>query len=73
MEIPFDKSLEFEYGVAARLTPLVRRVVARNPGPFTFHGTGTYIVGEGEVAVIDPGRRTRRMSRRSWRRSTAKR
>lgn len=55
MEIPFDKSLEFEYGVAARLTPLVRRVVARNPGPFTFRGTGTYIVGNGAVAVIDPG------------------
>ncbi|MFT4936214.1 MAG: glyoxylase-like metal-dependent hydrolase (beta-lactamase superfamily II) [Pseudoalteromonas distincta] len=34
---------------------MIRRVVARNPGPFTFMGTGTYIVGRGEVAVIDPG------------------
>jgi len=30
-------------------------VIAENPGPFTFYGTGTYIVGRGQVAVIDPG------------------
>jgi glyoxylase-like metal-dependent hydrolase (beta-lactamase superfamily II) len=30
-------------------------VVANNPGPFTYLGTGTYIIGKGEVAVIDPG------------------
>lgn len=35
--------------------PLVRRVLAANPSAFTFHGTQTYIVGHGEVAVIDPG------------------
>jgi glyoxylase-like metal-dependent hydrolase (beta-lactamase superfamily II) len=34
---------------------MVRRIVARNPSPFTFRGTGTYVVGHGEVAVIDPG------------------
>ena len=55
MDAPFDRSLDFEYGAAARASPLVRRVIARNPGPFTFHGTGTYIVGHGTVAVIDPG------------------
>lgn len=38
-----------------RLTPLVRRVLAPNPGPFTFSGTQTYVVGKGIVAVIDPG------------------
>ena len=38
-----------------RLSTRVRRVIAHNPGPYTFHGTGTYIVGNGEVAVIDPG------------------
>jgi glyoxylase-like metal-dependent hydrolase (beta-lactamase superfamily II) len=43
------------YGVAERLSPLVRRVLARNPSAFTFTGTGTYIVGNGTVAVIDPG------------------
>ena len=53
--IPFRKEMTFEYGVAAQITPLVRRVIARNPGPFTFHGTNSYIVGQGTVAVIDPG------------------
>lgn len=37
------------------LHPLVRRVLAANPSAFTYHGTQTYIVGHGEVAVIDPG------------------
>ncbi|HKO08496.1 MAG TPA: MBL fold metallo-hydrolase [Alphaproteobacteria bacterium] len=37
------------------VSPLVRRVVARNPSPFTFKGTATFIVGHGRVAVIDPG------------------
>ena len=55
VEIPFQKHLEFEYGKVDQLSPLVRRVIAGNPGPFTFHGTGTYIVGRGKVAVIDPG------------------
>lgn len=35
--------------------PLVRRVLADNPGPFTATGTQTHIVGHGAVAVIDPG------------------
>jgi glyoxylase-like metal-dependent hydrolase (beta-lactamase superfamily II) len=42
-------------GRAVELEPLVRRVLAGNPSPFTYHGTQTYIVGRGEVAVIDPG------------------
>jgi glyoxylase-like metal-dependent hydrolase (beta-lactamase superfamily II) len=50
-----DRSFTCEYGVIDKVTPLIRRVVARNPGPFTFRGTGTYIVGHGKVAVIDPG------------------
>ena len=53
--IPFVREVTFEYGVCDRLTPLIRRVVANNPGPFTYLGTGTYIIGNGEVAVIDPG------------------
>ena len=44
-----------EYGAVSVVSPLIRRVVAPNPGPFTYHGTGTYIVGHGDVAVIDPG------------------
>jgi len=54
-EIPFRRDFAFEYGRAERLTPLIRRVVARNASPFTFKGTGTYIIGHGKVAVIDPG------------------
>jgi len=53
--IPFRRELDFTYGECATLSPLIRRVIADNPGPFTFHGTGTYIVGRGEVAVIDAG------------------
>lgn len=55
VEIPFRRELEFEYGKLQAVSPLIRRVVARNPGPFTLHGTGTYVVGHGRVAVIDPG------------------
>ncbi len=54
-EIPFRRDLDVAYGVAEQVTPLIRRVVARNPSPFTFKGTGTYIVGHGQVAIIDPG------------------
>ena len=53
--IPFHRTLEFNYGVSDNLSPLIRRVIANNPSPFTFHGTGTYIIGHGEVAVIDAG------------------
>ncbi|MEK9945781.1 MAG: MBL fold metallo-hydrolase [Alphaproteobacteria bacterium] len=55
MNIPFVRELDFEYGMVARLSPGIRRVIAKNPSPFTYYGTGTYIVGNGEVAVIDPG------------------
>ena len=55
MAIPFVREFEFEYGKPDQVSPLIRRVIANNPGPFTFRGTGTYIIGKGEVAVIDPG------------------
>ena len=54
-EIAFNRAFACEYGVAETLSPLVRRVVARNASPFTFKGTGTYVIGHGKVAVIDPG------------------
>jgi len=54
-KIPFRKGMEFEYTEVEQVTPMVRRVIARNPSGFTFHGTNTYIVGHGRVAVIDPG------------------
>ncbi len=53
--IPFVRNFEFEYGEAQSLSPLVTRVTANNPGPFTFTGTGVFIIGTDEVAVLDPG------------------
>jgi glyoxylase-like metal-dependent hydrolase (beta-lactamase superfamily II) len=42
-------------GRIERVAPLIRRCLAPNPSPFTYTGTQTFIVGDGEVAVIDPG------------------
>ena len=42
-------------GVAERLEPGLRRIVAPNPSPMTYQGTNTYIVGHTDLAVIDPG------------------
>ena len=53
--IPFVRALDFEYGVVDQVSPGIRRVIAKNPSAFTFYGTGTYIVGNGQVAIIDPG------------------
>ena len=58
MAVPFVRDFPFEYGRPDRISPLVTRVIANNPGPFTFTGSGTYIVGdELGCAVIDPGPR----------------
>lgn len=57
--IPFVRAFDFAYGRRDQVAPLIQRVVCNNPGPFTFTGTGTYIVGLPQdgapVAVIDPG------------------
>ena len=54
--LKFNRELNVSHGVKTRLSPLVSHVLAPNPGPFTFKGTGVYLVGAGEsVAVIDPG------------------
>src|SRR5580698_5927840 len=55
MSIPFDRSFVAPYEEDVRVSPLISRVLADNPGPFTFKGTGVYVVGEKSVAVIDPG------------------
>ncbi|TNE35640.1 MAG: MBL fold metallo-hydrolase [Alphaproteobacteria bacterium] len=55
MAIKFNQTFECEYGVMEEIAPGVRRLMARNPGAFTFYGTGVFIIGEGDVAVIDPG------------------
>lgn len=43
------------YEIAGELEPGITRVLAHNPSPFTYAGTQTYLVGERELAVIDPG------------------
>ena len=48
------------------LEPGIRRVLAPNPSPMTHWGTNSYIVGEGRVAVIDPGPSDRATCRRFW-------
>lgn len=55
VQIPYRREMSFEYGRVDVVEAGIRRVIARNPSPFTFHGTGTYILGTGRVAVIDPG------------------
>ena len=57
MAIPYVYDIDVEYGRCDRVAPRIRRVVANNPSKFTFKGTGTYIVGDGEVAIIDAGPR----------------
>jgi glyoxylase-like metal-dependent hydrolase (beta-lactamase superfamily II) len=54
-ELAFNRNQDVDYGVAQEVAPGVRRIVANNPGPYTFLGTNSYVVGSGEVAVIDPG------------------
>jgi glyoxylase-like metal-dependent hydrolase (beta-lactamase superfamily II) len=51
----FNRNFTPVYGRLDELSPLIRRVVAKNPNPFTFTGTGVYLVGRGDVAVVDPG------------------
>ena len=58
MSIPFVRDFDYEYGRLDTVSPLVDRVVADNPGPFTYTGTGVYIIGDKNVAVIDPGPQT---------------
>ena len=52
---PEDFINSFEYGSCDKISPLIRRIIANNPGPFTFTGTGTYIIGKENLAIIDPG------------------
>lgn len=54
-ELAFNRSVDVDYGVPEAVAPGVRRIVANNPGPYTFLGTNTYLVGSGHVAVVDPG------------------
>jgi glyoxylase-like metal-dependent hydrolase (beta-lactamase superfamily II) len=53
--LEFDRTFEPRYGEAVQIASDVYRVTADNPGPFTFAGTNSYIVGRDVLAVIDPG------------------
>lgn len=53
--ISFDRNFKPPYGVAEQLSPLIARVVCRNPGPFTFRGTATYLIGRKSLVIVDPG------------------
>ena len=54
-DIPFNKILDLAPDTVDEVAPQVRRVMADNPGPFTFKGTHSYIIGRGNVAIVDPG------------------
>ena len=51
----FNRDFDPQHGTAVRESDRVRRVTANNPGPFTFHGTNTFLVGDRSMAIIDPG------------------
>jgi glyoxylase-like metal-dependent hydrolase (beta-lactamase superfamily II) len=54
-DLVFDLDFPPESGSCTQVSPLLRRMVAGNKGPFTFTGTCSYIVGRGQVAIVDPG------------------
>jgi glyoxylase-like metal-dependent hydrolase (beta-lactamase superfamily II) len=55
-QIPFVPPLDdVHYGRVEQVSPMIRRVIANNPTKYSYRGTGTYIVGRGDVVVIDPG------------------
>jgi glyoxylase-like metal-dependent hydrolase (beta-lactamase superfamily II) len=54
-DIPFDRTFDLPPGMVEEVAPGIRRILCNNPGPFTFKGTVSYIVGKGRVAIIDPG------------------
>jgi glyoxylase-like metal-dependent hydrolase (beta-lactamase superfamily II) len=54
-DVRYNKVFDLQPGQATEVAPGVRAVVADNPGPFTFKGTVSYIIGRGKVAILDPG------------------
>ena len=54
-DVPFNRNFSLKPGVVDEVRPLVRRILCDNPGPFTFTGTVSYIIGRGKVAILDPG------------------
>lgn len=54
-DLTFDRNFDVTPGKAVPLSPRIRRVLVDNPSPYTFKGTNSFIVGTGQVAIIDPG------------------
>ena len=54
-DVPFNRNFSLKAGIVEEVRPGVRRVLCNNPSPFTFTGTVSYIIGQGNVAIIDPG------------------
>lgn len=54
-DIKFNRKFDLAPGIVDEVAPQVRRILVNNPGPFSFTGTLSYIVGRGQVAIIDPG------------------
>ncbi len=54
-DIPFNKTLDLAPDTIDEVAPGIRRMMCDNPGPFTFKGTVSYIIGRGKVAIVDPG------------------
>ncbi|MEY4633431.1 MAG: hypothetical protein RLZ18_803 [Actinomycetota bacterium] len=56
LAIPFVPRIDdAPYFECTQVSPLIQRVIAKNPSKFSYHGTGTYIIGSKDVVVIDPG------------------
>jgi len=53
--LALSQKFDPNYGTAVEINSDVRRIVANNPGPMTFKGTGTFLIGDRHLAVIDPG------------------
>lgn len=53
--LSFRREMDFAYAEPKAMAPGVLRVVAGNPGPFTYKGTNSYLVGTKSLALIDPG------------------
>lgn len=54
-KLAFKTAMQFAYGVPAEMVAGVVRLVADNPGPFTYKGTNTYLIGSRRLTVVDPG------------------
>ncbi len=53
--LSFDTSFDAQTGLPVRVGPRIVRVTAPNSGPYTYTGTNSFILGDDEVAVVDPG------------------